>query len=79
MKRVGACIAKLREQQQKTIELINSEWQSFLCDLDGKPGEAEEAYPDIGNVLETIGREIDSINSKTVYNNTSAYAFQLAH
>lgn len=65
VKRVGACIAKLREQQQKTIELINSEWQSFLCDLDGKPGEAEETYPDIGNVLETIGREIDSINSKT--------------
>lgn len=65
VKRVGACMEKLKEQQQKTVEFINSEWQSFLCDLDERAGEAEKAYPDIGSVLETIEREIDSINGKT--------------
>ncbi len=64
VKRVGECIDRLREQQRKTIELINSEWQSFLCDLDERSSEAERAYPDIGNVIEKIGQEIDSINDK---------------
>lgn len=62
VKRVGVCVDKLREQQQKSIELINSEWQSFLCDLDGKPGEAETAYPDINERLEAIEKELNSIN-----------------
>lgn len=64
VKRVGECIDKLRQQQQQTLELINSEWQSFLCDLGGKPEEeAEKAYPDIGEKLEAIERELHSINN----------------
>ena len=64
VKRVGACIEKLREQQEKTIELINSEWQSFLCDLEGKPEEEVEiAFPDIGEKLVAIEKELHSINN----------------
>lgn len=64
VKRVGECIDKLRVQQQQTLELINSEWQSFLCDLGGKPEEeAEKAYPDIGEKLEAIEKELHSINN----------------
>ena len=63
VKRVGACVERLREQQQKTIELINSEWQSFLCDLDGNPGEAETEYPDISERLEAIEKELNIINN----------------
>ena len=73
VKRVGECIAKLREQTQQTLELINSEWQSFLCDLEGKGEEeapekipekpAEKTYPDIGEKLEAIERELHSINN----------------
>ena len=73
VKRVGDCMEKLRVQTQQTLELINSEWQSFLCDLEGKSEEAapekitektaEKTYPDIGEKLEAIEKELHSINN----------------
>ena len=73
VKRVGDCMEKLRVQTQQTLELINSEWQSFLCDLEGKGEEAapekvtektaEKTYPDIGAKLEAIEKELHSINN----------------
>ena len=69
VKRVGECIEKLKAQTLQTLELINSEWQSFLCDLEGKPEEAaaektaEKTYPDIGEKLEAIEKELHSINN----------------
>lgn len=62
VKRVGACMEKLKVQQQKTVELINAEWQSFLCDLDGKPSEAVTTFPDIGERLEALEKELTDIN-----------------
>lgn len=62
VKRVGVCVERLRAQQQKTIEIINAEWQSFLCDLDGKPSEAEVTFPDIGERLEALEKELTDIN-----------------
>lgn len=59
VKCVEQCMAKLREQQQNTIELINLEWQNFLCGLEALP---PLPYDDLSEKLESIKNQIDSIN-----------------
>lgn len=61
VKCVEQCMSKLREQQQSSIELINLEWQNFLCDLEAPP---PLPFDDLGEKLEGIKNQIDSINEK---------------
>ena len=58
---VEQCMSRLREQQQATIELINLEWQNFLCGLEAAP---PLPFDDLGAKLEGIKSQIDSINKK---------------
>lgn len=63
VKCVQECISLLREQQLKNIELINEQWQNFLCGLSDTPDTALP-YDDLGEKLEGIKSQIDSINEK---------------
>ena len=49
---VGDCFAKLRQQQLASIDLINKEWQSFLCNLT-----LEEIPPETPRRSGTVSRE----------------------
>lgn len=61
VKCVEQCMSKLREQQQNTIELLNLEWQNFLIGLEAAP---PLPFDDIGEKLEGIKNQIDSINEE---------------
>ena len=71
VKRMERCISRLKEQQQSTIELINAEWQDFLCGLesDGAAPEERDTPPaelpaDLGEKLDDISRQIRSIDEE---------------
>ena len=60
---VGDCFAKLRQQQLSSIDLINKQWQSFLCNL--TPEEVPPAAParsvsreDIETRVNVIAKEL---------------------
>lgn len=63
VKRVERCIARLRENQLRSVELINLEWQSFLCGLDSMNDTAQSRAPaDLDDKLSAIEREMRMIN-----------------
>ncbi|MDO4983057.1 MAG: DivIVA domain-containing protein [Eubacteriales bacterium] len=65
VKRVEQCITKLREQQLKCVELINLEWQSFLCGLDELSDASVKAAPaDLDEKLSAIERELRMIEEE---------------
>lgn len=65
VKRMEQCMARLREQQLKCIELINLEWQSFLCGLDERSEKGINAAPaDLEEKLSAIEREMRMINDE---------------
>ena len=64
VKRVERCITKLRENQLKSVEMINLEWQSFLCGLENS-GVPENGVPaDLDEKLGAIEREMRMIEEE---------------
>ena len=56
---VGDCFAKLRQQQLSSIDLINKQWQAFLCNL--TPEEIPPAAPAQSISREDIETRVDVI------------------
>lgn len=60
---VEACLSRVRRLQEKAIEEINAQWQSFLCGLypeDPVP-EKSEAPDDLPDKVDAIARELWAI------------------
>ena len=67
---VEQCLKQVREQQQASLDAVNTAWQSFLCGLYPLPGDelkdepGENAIPaDLSEKVSAIARELQALEN----------------
>ena len=59
---VEDCFARLRQHQQEAIDLLNEQWQQFLCSLYTEEEPAEESVPpDLSARVSAIAEAVEAL------------------
>ena len=62
VEQVEACYSRMKEQHLACIEVLNDDWQDFLCGL--YPEETHKAPDDLSQKVDAIAKELVSIDEE---------------